>query len=229
MLSGRRVIAIVPARGGSKGFPGKNLALLNGLSLLARTVRCAFASRFVDRVVVTTDSVDIANEALASGADVPFMRPAELARDDTPSDAVVTHVIKQLSLQDEWLVLLQPTSPLRTPDDIDACLLLASSRPEVSVAVSVQRTDKPPHWMFWHEPNGSLRPLLGTKTRPQRRQDAPQACLLNGAVYAATVQRFLSSGFRAEGALAHVMPANRSIDIDCAEDLARAEEMLVTK
>jgi CMP-N,N'-diacetyllegionaminic acid synthase len=226
MISGRKVFAIVPARGGSKGLPGKNLALLDGATLLARAIRCALASRFVDRVVVTTDASDIAREAIANGAEVPFLRPDELANDDTPSDAVVRHVIEQLGLREEWLVLLQPTSPLRVPEDIDACLQLASSRPEPSVAVSVQALHKSPHWMFWHKRDGTLAPLIETNARPKRRQDAPEACLLNGAVYVTTVPNFLAAGFRLEGALGHLMPAERSVDIDTAEDLVRAEEIL---
>lgn len=226
MISGSKVIAIVPARGGSKGLPGKNLALLGGVTLLARTIRRALLSPFVDRVVVTTDSADIAEEARANGAEVPFMRPAELAKDDTPSDAVVRHAVEQLGLREEWLVLLQPTSPLRLTEDIDACLLLASSRPDASVAVSVQALHKPPHWMFWQNPDGTLAPLVEGSSRPQRRQDARPACLLNGAVYVTSAKNFLSSGFRLEGALAHMMPAERSVDIDNAKDLAQAEEIL---
>jgi CMP-N,N'-diacetyllegionaminic acid synthase len=226
LLNGTSVVAVVPARGGSKGFPGKNLARLGGVSLLARTIRCALASRYVDRVVASTDATDIAIEAVSSGAEVPFMRPTHLAKDDTPSNAVVRHVIEQLGLTKEWLVLLQPTSPLRSPEDIDACLELASSCPEASVAVSVQALHKPPHWMFWRKSDGTLAPLVEAGERPHRRQDAPAACLLNGAVYVATVPTFLASGFRLDGALSHMMPAERSIDIDSAKDLARAAEIL---
>jgi CMP-N,N'-diacetyllegionaminic acid synthase len=229
LIAGNKVVAIVPARGGSKGLPGKNLAPLGGVTLLARTIRAALASHFVDRVVVTTDAADIAREAVANGAEVPFMRPAELAEDGTPSDAVVRHVIEQLGLSEEWLALLQPTSPLRTAEDIDNCLQLASSRPEAHAAVSVQALQKPPHWMFWHNPDGTLAPLVETAERPQRRQDAPAACLLNGAVYVTTVPNFLAAGFQLEGALGHMMPADRSVDIDSAEDLARAEEILRTR
>ena len=122
MFADQRVLGLIPARGGSKGLPGKNLAPLHGRPLIAWTIAAARSSGFVDDVVVTTDDEDVARVALAEGARVPFRRPARLATDEASMNDVIAHALDELSREGDeyrWLLLLQPTAPLRTVAHID--------------------------------------------------------------------------------------------------------------
>ncbi len=223
MIDQLDVLALIPARGGSKGFPGKNVARLGDKSLIGWAVTAANASRYVDRVVISTDSAEIAAEGRSFGAEVPFLRPDELATDEAASDAVVLHALRTLGFTKGLLVLLQPTSPLRTAADIDACLELAAAS-EVQASVSVTEVDKSPYWMFQIDGGGRLSPLISETARPKRRQDAPAVYVLNGAVYVVRAERFLMSQcFEIDHVPAHIMPRERSIDIDCKEDLELAQ------
>lgn len=226
MSADRQVTALIPARGGSKGFPGKNLALLGGRTLLAWTIRAARDSQFIERVVLSTDSEEIADEGRRAGAQVPFLRPPEYATDEASTTAVAQHMLRALCISSGYLVLLQPTSPLRTTEDIDACIL-AAKRPGASGCVSVTAIDKSPYWMYRLGSDGELIPYFETTARPKRRQDAAPAYVLNGAVYVVPVSEFEQTGnFVPDGCLSHVMPSHRSIDIDKPEDLEVAEQFL---
>jgi len=123
MYKGKRIVATINARGGSKGVPGKNIRDLGGLPLIAWTIREARRSALIDRVIVSSDDEGILAVARSHGADTPFVRPAELARDDTPGVDPVLHVVEALKPDMyDYIVLLQPTSPLRTVEDIDGCI-----------------------------------------------------------------------------------------------------------
>ena len=133
MIQGESVLGVIPARGGSKGVPRKNIRLVNGRPLIAWTIEAALGSAYLDRVIVSTDSCEIADLAIKLGAEVPFLRPAELAADDTPGVAPVLHAIESLP-EYSWVVLLQPTSPLRTEKDIDAAVHIYRERNKKSLA-----------------------------------------------------------------------------------------------
>lgn len=224
MLNGSYVLAVIPARGGSKGFPGKNLAKLGNRSLLGRSIDCAKAVPAIDRVIVSTDSDEIAAEGRACGADVPFLRPPELATDEASTTAVIDHLLHTLQLTDGYLVLLQPTSPLRSPADISACLDLATRH---GAAVSVTDVDKPPHWIFKIGHSGELEPYFEGIERLSRRQDAPPGYALNGAIYVVSIKAYLeTASFVPPNAAAYVMPKERSVDIDFSKDLALARHYL---
>lgn len=226
MIDAIPVIAIVPARGGSKGLPGKNLKRVGGTSLIGRAIQAAKASPLVDRVLISTDCPEIAAEARRHGGEVPFLRPAELASDTATTAAVVGHLIGTLAIATGYLVLLQPTSPLRTTADIDACVALCR-RARAPAAVSVTEVDTSPYWMFHVGPDARLAPVVGGAARPTRRQDAPPAFALNGAVYVVDVAGFRAApDFVPPGTVAYAMPAARAIDIDTADDLARARALL---
>ncbi len=219
------MLALVTARGGSKGLPRKNLQDLGGKPLIAWSIEAARASRYADRVVVSTEDAEIAAEARRHGAEVPFTRPAELATDEAPGMAPVLHALTVLPGFD-WIVLLQPTSPLRTPADIDACLELCV-RAEANACVSVVAATQSPYLMFRLSPDGAMDPLLGWERAADRRQDLPPAYALNGAVYVARSAWLVSSGsFVAPETLAYVMPPERSMDIDTADDLRRCANLL---
>lgn len=219
MIGAARILGLIPARGGSKGIPGKNLAELGGKPLLAWTIAAARASRYLDRVVLSSEDPAILEAGKRHGCDVPFRRPAELARDESSSADVAAHALEQLPGYD-YLVLLQPTSPLRTAGDIDACIELCHSR-RVSSCVSVRRAQESPELMYRVQGDGAMQPLLAREAT--RRQEHEAYYLLNGAVYVVRVADFMASRrFILADTMAHEMPASRSLDIDVPEDLEQA-------
>jgi len=201
-----RTVAIIPARSGSKGLPGKNIVDFHGMPLIHWSIKAAIDTGRFDEVIVSTDSQEIADVATASGATVPGLRPAHLATDDATTLDVVSHVLGQSPA--DTCVLLQPTSPLRTAADISACLdLRHDNRPVVSVTAA-----KP--WIF---------SVDGTVAEPvfdfaARRQDVEYA-MPNGAVYVFSSDYLLSGRQWWREAIVYVMPQERSVDIDTATDL----------
>jgi len=215
-MQGLSVLALITARGGSKGLPAKNLLRVQGRPLIDFTIAAARAAACVDRVVLSTDDDEIARVAEACGCEVPFRRPAALATDTAKSMDVVLHALDQLPNHDV-LVLLQPTSPARIGTDIDATVqqMLDSN---AQACVTVCEVEENPYWMFRIDSSSRLLPLLETPTAT-RRQDLPPAFLLNGAVYAARTDALRQLGsFLSSGTVAHVMPRERSIDIDNLEN-----------
>lgn len=220
-----QVLALIPARGGSKGLPGKNLRLLHGKPLLGWSIEAAKASRYVTRVVVSSEDEAILAAARASGAETPFVRPASLAKDDTPGIDVVLHALDVLPPFD-WVVLLQPTSPLRTAMDIDAAFAqcLEAGAP---ACVSVCEADASPWWMYRLGQDGRMLPFLPAEQRPTRRQELPMLYALNGAIYLAKVDWLRRQrSFLSDETIAYVMPPERSVDIDTALDFRLAECLL---
>lgn len=219
------ILGLIPARGGSKGIPRKNIGLIAGKPLIAWTIEAALESNRIDRVVVTTDDSEIAEVARAHGADVPFLRPAELALDETPGIDPVLHAVDALP-GFEAVVLLQPTSPLRTAHDIDAAIALADAEGGSNV-VSVTQA-KHVEWTFPMNPEGILE--VGELDGTTRRQDLPVRFSLNGAIYAATIERLRQHrGFLIPGTLGYAMPAERSVDIDAPADWRLAELLLADR
>jgi len=217
MIGSRSVLALIPARGGSRGLPGKNILPVAGRPLLAFSVDAARGSRFVDRVVLSSDDEAIIAAARGCGCEVPFRRPAALATDDATTIDVVLHALDQLPGYDV-LVLLQPTSPLRNAADVDAaCERFAASG--APACVSVSPVEQSPYWMFRLDDHGALRPVIESGHRFTRRQDLPQAYALNGAIYIADVSWLRKTRtFVSPETVAYVMPESRAIDIDTAED-----------
>ena len=231
-----RVLGVITARGGSKGVPGKNLKLLAGKPLLAYTIEAARASHSLDRVILSTEDEQIAAAARALGCEVPFIRPAELSRDDTPHLPVIQHAAAWMREQGHYhpdaVLILQPTSPLRTAGDIDSAIaLLESSGADSVLSVS----DVPGH----SHPSRTLRldadgfaTLFATgepvRKRINRRQDLPDAWAMNGAIYACRTG--LLSGpdpsLYGDRVVAYRMPLERSISIDTIDDWAAAEREL---
>ncbi|WP_373230803.1 cytidylyltransferase domain-containing protein [Cohnella sp.] len=225
MIYGQKVLAIIPARGGSKGVPRKNIRELAGKPLIAWTIACASSSRYIDRCIVSTDDPEIAEVSRRFGGDVPFIRPADLAQDDTPGIDPVLHAIREVSGYD-IIVLLQPTSPLRSAADIDGCLeCLVNSG--ASSCVSVTTVDKSPFWMYNVNENGTMKPLLDAEDRNVSRQKLPAVYVLNGAVYVSHREHLEEhTGFLQPETKAYIMPRERSVDIDTFFDFAFAEMQL---
>ena len=173
MIGPGRVLAIVPARGGSKGVPRKNVRPLGGKPLLQWTVEAARASVHIDRLVLSTDDDEIARLGRTIGIEVPFMRPSAAASDEATADAVIDHALASLDEPFDYLVLLQPTSPLRSATDIDGCLdLLAAS--DADSCVSVVPSHVKPEWLFFVDRSAFLVPVSG-EPPPQRRPDLRSA------------------------------------------------------
>ena len=228
MLDGRSILALIPARGGSRGIAGKNLRQVAGRSLLAWTAKAAAESRYIDRVMLSSDDDAIMQAARDLGVEVPFRRPAELATDTAGAVGVAVHALEALEPSFDVLVLLQPTSPLRTGEDIDRCLELLASR-NADSCTSVHECSKPPEWMFRVADDGRMQPVLPAFD-DSRRQDIRPTHVLNGAVYACRVAAFLAHRrFVTADTLAYVMPRERGLDIDEELDLVVAEALLARR
>lgn len=224
------MLGIVPARGGSKGVPGKNLRSLAGRTLLDYAAGAARESGVLDRLILSTDSEDIAATGRSAGLEIPFMRPAALAQDDTPMLPVVQHAVDALS-RSGWtpdvVVLLQPTSPLRRAGHIqDAVRLLCESGADsVVTVVEIPRHMSPDYVMRIEA--GVLRPFLPEGSRVARRQDARPAYVRDGTVYAfhrTTLERFAT--IYGEDCRPLVLDAAESLSIDSPADWAAAERIL---
>jgi N-acylneuraminate cytidylyltransferase/CMP-N,N'-diacetyllegionaminic acid synthase len=224
-----RIVAVIPARGGSKALPGKNVRPLGGRPLITWTIDAARGCPAVDRIVVSTDDEVIAAAARAAGASVPFLRPAELATDTARSIDVVLHALDRLAADGEpfdVVVLLQPTSPLRTAADVGAALDLLFGR-KAQAVVSVCETEHHPWWSNTLPPDGSLAWFLRPEVLNANRQQLPVFYRLNGAVYAGRCDYVRAQGgFFGPDTLAYKMPRERSVDIDTLLDFKLAELLL---
>jgi CMP-N-acetylneuraminic acid synthetase len=223
-------LALIPARGGSRSLPRKNLLPLGGRPLIAWTVEHARQAPGLDRVVVTTDNEEIAAIARDYGAETPFMRPAELARDESPADDPVFHALAWLEEHEgyrpDYVMVLQPTSPFRTAEDIQNVLELARDR-QADGVVSVTQAEQHPYWMKQVTADGRLVDFMTTARPYLSRQELPAVYGVNGAIW--LVRRSVLLETRAwyhERTYAYVMPPERSVDIDTAWDFRLAELML---
>lgn len=218
MIDGKSVLAIIPARGGSKGVPRKNIREVAGRPLIAWTIEEAKKSRYIDRLILSSDDAEIIQVAKAWGCEVPFVRPSALAKDDTPGIDPVLHAIEKLP-EFEIVVLLQTTSPLRNVADIDGCIECCI-KGGGNACVSVAQAEQNPYWMYTLLDGGVMRPLIQTKQIYARRQDLPESYILNGAVYVAHCDWLREhKSFLTEETLGYVMPQERSLDVDTELDL----------
>lgn len=227
MLAGEPLTAVIPARAGSKGIPGKNLLRFGGLTLLERAILLAKSSPLVERVLVTTDSAEMMAIAEKHGAAMPVLRPAHLASDTAASADAVVHLLETCGIASGHLVLLQVTSPLRTRADLGD-FLAAYEKSGAPAAASIVRHDEPRPEKMKRLEQGRIVPYLGTHYEGPR-QALPQPYALNGAFYAIGVDVFRRERkFLPEGTIGFEMPASRSANLDSADDLAKFEAMLET-
>jgi CMP-N,N'-diacetyllegionaminic acid synthase len=228
-----QVLGIIAARGGSKGLPNKNLRLLAGRPLLAYSAGAAQASRRLSRVIVSTDDPAIADAAQALGLDVPFMRPAGLAADDTPMLPVLQHGLAELaraSFAADAVVLLQPTSPLRRAEHIDAAIdLLESSGADSVVSVTEVPHQFNPVSVLRLDDEARLTPYLAGPL-VTRRQDKPRVFARNGpAVLAVRAAVVAGGSLYGNDCRALVMSARESVDIDTVDDLEMVELLMMKR
>jgi CMP-N,N'-diacetyllegionaminic acid synthase len=227
MFNGKKIIAIIPARGGSKRVPRKNLRQINGKSLLDRAIETAKQSRYIDRIVVSSEDAEIISAAKKAGADVPFVRPAEFSQDTSPGVDPILHAVENLPGYD-YLVLLQVTTPLRDVTDIDNCLQFCLEQ-DAPVCVSVKEVNENPYWMFKIKEDNKLQAVMAS-TAPSRSQDLPVITILNGAVYVAKTDWFLENKtFLCADTIGFKMSREKSLDIDTEEDWQAYENYLKRK
>jgi N-acylneuraminate cytidylyltransferase len=231
-----KVLGVVTARGGSKGIPGKNLKPLAGKPLLWYTLECARLAAAFDRLILTTDDPDIAAYARSQGCEVPFMRPAELARDDTIHFDVMHHAVKWLRDHESYwpdaVMILQPTSPLRRPEDIRAAIrLLDETGADCVLSVSDVTPHHHPMRMLRVDDNGKATLFVTgepVRRRINRRQDLPPAYAMDGSIYLFRPSLLFASEPSLYGDRTHALstPAPYGLSIDSPDDWAAAERAM---
>lgn len=226
-----KVLGIIPARGGSKGIPRKNVKPLVGKPLLAYTTESALRSKKLSRVILSTDDPEIAEAGRALGVEVPFIRPSELASDAAPTFQVVMHAVEHLENDGsafDAICLLQPTNPLRRAEDIDACIeLLEASGADSVISILPVPHQYNPKWVYWRDEKGEIVLSTGESSPISRRQDLPAAFHREGSVYV-TRRNVLDAygdlyGQKVQG---YQIEPERSVNIDTLEDWTQAEKML---
>jgi CMP-N,N'-diacetyllegionaminic acid synthase len=231
------VLGLIPARAGSKGIPGKNIKDLKGKPLITYTFDSALVSRSLTRLILSTDSEDIAKVGKDYGVDVPFIRPIEFASDHSPALDYIFHCLEFLEInegyQPDVIVLLQPTCPLRITEDIDNCInLLVKSDADSVVSVSELPAKYHPSWQFKVSDDGILSSFLGEtwNNLPTARQNIDTTYSRNGAVYAFRNKMFQSmKNIYGKKVLAYKMPEERSINIDDMDDWVKAESIITKR
>jgi CMP-N-acetylneuraminic acid synthetase len=223
MYNGRKIVALIPARGGSKGIKNKNIIDLDGRPLISYSIRAGIDSEYIDDVVVSTDSELIASVAVRYGAKVPFMRPAELASDNSKTIDAVLHAVRfwhDNNYDYDALVLLQPTQPLRTAKDID--LAIEKYYQYEQDLVSVTPVENHPLLIRSIDSDGKLVNLLNANSTC-RRQDMPEYYCVNGCIYINKISRLSEETSFNDNKIPFIMDPLHSVDIDDMTDLAMAE------
>ncbi|QXE00951.1 cytidylyltransferase domain-containing protein [Terribacillus sp. DMT04] len=225
MINGKKVLGIIPARGGSKGIKKKNIKLLNGKPLITWTIESARRSAFLDKVIVSSDDEEIMDISKKFGAEVPFKRPTNLAQDDTPGIDPILHALENFK-DYEYVVLLQPTSPLRRSEDIDNAIKLCITNNATS-CISVVENSTPFQWIYKMNNDSRLTNLFNNEYFPYQRQKAETTYVLNGAVYVVVSKSLIEhKSFIQNDTVAYVMPKERSVDIDDLNDFYYCDYLL---
>jgi len=226
------VIAVIAARGGSKGVPRKNVRPLAGKPLIAHAIETALESEWIDRVIVSTDDIEIAEVSQRYGAEVPFMRPEELARDDSPEWLTWQHAIRSLESVKgipniDVFVSIPPTAPLRSVENVDACIQMLLES-DADIVITVKPAERNPYFNMVTLVEGDDARLVMLPERPvHRRQDAPPVYDVTTVAYAARPLFVLNATSMFEGKVkAVVVPAEGALDIDTELDFKFAEFML---
>lgn len=229
MIRDKSILAIIPARGGSKGVPKKNIKLLSGIPLIGYTLLEAKKSNYIDKIVVSTDDKEIAKIAMEFGGKVPCLRPKELSTDTSTTVECIMHMINYLQEKEnyrpDYICLLQCTSPLRTSDDIDGAIekLLTV---DFDGIISVCESEVNPYWTNIFE-NDKLQFFIEEGKNITRRQDLPKIYRYNGAIYIIKTNIFLKEkSFETDNMTGYIMANDNSIDIDTLTDFKIAETLM---
>tara|TARA_B110000879_G_C11060502_1_gene466524 strand:+ start:24 stop:713 length:690 start_codon:yes stop_codon:yes gene_type:complete len=229
MTKSCEILSIIPARAGSKGLHNKNIIDLLGKPLISWTIEASLKSKFITKTIVSSDSDEILKVSKYYGAHT-IKRPNELSEDNTPTEPVVRHVLESLKDDFDFIILLQPTSPLRDYKAIDSAIELLFKQKE-NCLISVVKVDNKILKSFIQSPDGKLIGIHNDRSPFINRQDLPSVYSSNGAIYIINTSFFLkkSSLFIPNGTLPFIMDSNKSLDIDSIEDLKLAEIILKNK
>lgn len=223
------MLAIIPARGGSKGLPGKNIRPLNGKPLIAHTIEAALASKTISKIVISTDDESIANVCRDYPVEIPFMRPKAMAGDNALIIETYLYTVDRINKEQgcafESMIALLPTAPLRTGADIDAAVEIFEARQADSV-ISYYEAPHPVQWYRTIDDQGVLRALLPEGDRLANRQEEVKSYLPNGAIYVFKLDLLRQNRYYGDKTYPFLMPAERSIDIDSLFDFEMAECIL---
>ncbi|MEA3494752.1 MAG: acylneuraminate cytidylyltransferase family protein, partial [Bacteroidota bacterium] len=232
MFKKEKILAIIPARGGSKGLKDKNIINLAGKPLIAWTIEVAQNSKYIDEIFVSTDSEKIQKTVENFGLRIPFLRPEHLSTDNSKSIDVIFHVLdyySQTSILFQHFILLQPTSPLRTVEDIDNAIELYFQK-KAEAVVSVRQVSQPPYLMNTIADDLNMKDFINKKVSNSIRQEMPDYYWINGAIYLANVNFYRENkSLYGDKTFAYIMPKERSVDIDEKIDLLLAEQLLKLK
>ena len=226
MINGKKVLGIIPARGGSKRLPRKNVLSLNGKPMIAWTIDAALNSKYIDKVIVSTDDDEISNISKEYGAEIPFSRPDCLASDTATSNDVIMHAINSIDYRADIVVILQPTSPLRKTEHIDDCLNSLVEKKADGI-VSVTPCEHSPLWANVLPDDGCMDRFLTTNAL-KRSQDLQEFYRLNGAIYCFTSNSINLNGGVAysKNVFSYIIPSEFSVDIDTKIDFMLAESII---
>ena len=227
MYEGKKILAIIPARGGSKGIPHKNIINLCGKPLIAYTIEAAQKSMYVDTVLVSTDDIEIQRISEQYGAMVPFLRDAMIATDKATTISVVVDAVQRLSMNGEnydVVILLQPTSPLRTTEEIDVAVDVFFQN-DMQGVVSVNAVETSPFLLRTIEGHRLQRIISESSTI--RRQDMPTYYEVNGAIYINHIREIDENLSFNDNPIPYIMNREHSVDIDTWDDLEMAKEILI--
>lgn len=235
MYQGKTFLAIIPARGGSKGLPGKNIKELCGKPLIAWSIEAGLGSKYIDEVMVTTDSEEIARIARAFDASVPFLRPAELASDTSTSFDAIRHSINfyeiDLHKKFDYIVMLEPTSPLREKSDIDKSIEQLLSNTQASAIVGICKTESQhPAFLANKNDNNFLVGYENQDMKVLRRQEISDVYFFEGSVYVSHTKTLINmKTFYHERTLGYEVPKWKSLEIDDLDDFIMVEALMKYK
>lgn len=225
MINNKKILAVITARAGSKRLPNKNILNLAGKPLIAWTIDTAKKTKYIDKLIVSTDSKDIAEISKIYGAEIPFLRPKELANDKADSISVLKHSIEFFNKEYDYILLLQPTSPLRTTTDINKAIEMLNQ--ETKAVVSVCETEHSPLWSNTLPKDLSMANFIRPEIKNKRTQDLPKYYRLNGAIYISEIDYFYqNNGFIGNKTRAYIMSQQNSVDIDTELDFMFCEVLI---
>lgn len=232
MINKKPVVAIIPARGGSKGLPGKNIKDFCGKPLIVWTIEAALQSRFIDKVIVSTDNHEIAKIAKQSGALVPFIRPTHLATDETPSIDVIKHALnfcaEKNELFFEYTIMLEATSPLRVAEDIDEAFMQLIASPYAESIVGISRSEaQNPAFLVTRDSKNLITGYRDSAMKVIRRQDIESVYFFEGSLYISeTTVLCKKNTFYHDKTLGYEFPKWKSLEIDDLDDFLMAETIM---
>jgi len=222
-----KVLGIIPARGGSKGLPRKNIKTICGKPLIEWTINSAKASNVISDIFISTDDEEIAEIVRSLGMEVPFLRPKKFAQDDSSTFDVIKHVLDSYSNDFDYIILLEPTSPMRTADDIDNAFNLLLKYKHKSIVGIAKIESQHPSFSVWKNIDGTIKSVIDMAGKAVRRQEVDDIYYYEGSLYISEVREYLRrKTFYHESTMGFVMPKYKSLEIDDLDDFIMTESLM---